>query len=114
MFCCACKLIRRLRTGFVILLNSVPIYWFSKKQGSCEVSAFGSEFVAMRQRCEYIRGLLRKLQIIGISVNNPTIIYSNKQSVLWNISVPDSALKKRKQLPWLIIIAERGFLGTNG
>ena len=28
--------IRRSRTGFVILLNGAPIYWKSKKQTSCE------------------------------------------------------------------------------
>ena len=44
-----CKLTRRSRTGFIIFLNSSPIYWYSKKQGSCEVSTFGSEFVAMKQ-----------------------------------------------------------------
>ena len=29
-----CKLTRRSRTGFVVYLNSDPIYWYSKKQGS--------------------------------------------------------------------------------
>ena len=31
-----CKGTRRSRTGFTIYLKSSPIYWFSKKQGSCE------------------------------------------------------------------------------
>jgi len=48
---------RRSRTGFIIFLNSAPIYWYSKKQGSCETSTFGSEFIAMKSCCEYIRGL---------------------------------------------------------
>ena len=61
-----CKLTRRSRTGFIVYLNSTPIYWFSKKQGSCEISTFGSEFVAMRQCCEYIRGLRYKLRMMGI------------------------------------------------
>ena len=91
----ACKLTRRSRTGFVIFINSAPIFWFSKKQGSCEVSTFGSEFVAMRQCCEYIRGFRYKLRMMGIPVNNPAIIYGDNQSVLWNTSVPDSTLKKK-------------------
>ena len=43
---------RRSRTGFVVFLNQSPIYWYSKKQGSCETSTFGSEFVAMKQACD--------------------------------------------------------------
>ena len=52
---------RRSRTGFLIFLNNAPIYWFFKKQGSCETSGFGSEFIAMKSCCEYARGLRYKL-----------------------------------------------------
>ena len=38
----------RSRTGFVIFLNSSPIYWYSKKQTSVETSTFGSEFIAIK------------------------------------------------------------------
>ena len=48
---------RRSRTGFIIYLNSAPIYWHSKKQNSVESSSFGSEFIAMKHCCEYICGL---------------------------------------------------------
>ena len=51
------KVIRRSRTGFVIFLNTEPIYWISKKQTSCETSSFGSEFCAMKQAKEYVREL---------------------------------------------------------
>ncbi len=50
-------LTRRSRTGLIVFLNGAPIYWSSKKQTSCETSTFGSEFVAMKQATEYIRGL---------------------------------------------------------
>ena len=86
---------RRSRTGFIVYLNSTTIYWLSKKQGSCEISTFGSEFVAMRQCCEYVRGLRYKLRMMGIPVNNPTFIYGDNQSVLWNTTVPESSLKKK-------------------
>ena len=56
-----CKVTRRSRTGFIVYLNSAPIYFLSKKQGSCETSAFGSEFIAMKQCCEYLRGLRHNL-----------------------------------------------------
>ena len=32
---------------------------------------------------------------MGILVNNPTFIYSDNQSVLWNTTVPESSLKKK-------------------
>ena len=52
---------RKSRTGFIILLNNPPIYWSSKKQGGIETSAYGSEFMAMKQCCEYLRGLRYKI-----------------------------------------------------
>ena len=51
---------RRSRTGLLIYLNCALVYWWSKKQTSVESSSFGSEFVAMKQCCEYIRGLRYK------------------------------------------------------
>ena len=90
-----CKITRRSRTGFLVYINSAIVYAFSKKQGSCETSTFGSEFVAMRQCCEYIRGLRYKLRMMGIPVNNPTFVMGDNQSVLWNTTVPDSTLKKK-------------------
>ena len=32
---------------------------------------------------------------MGIPVNNPAFIYSDNQSVLWNMTDPDSTLKKK-------------------
>jgi hypothetical protein len=86
---------RRSRTGFIIFLNSAPIYWFSKKQTSVETSSFGSEFIAMKQCCEYIRGLRYKLRQMGIAINNCTYIFGDNKSVLVNSSQPHSQLKKK-------------------
>jgi len=86
---------RRSRTGFIIFLNNAPIYWFSKKQTSCERSSFGAEFIAMKTCCEYVRGLRYKLRMMGIPVNLPTYIFCDNKSVLANASVPHSSLKKK-------------------
>ena len=51
------KVTRPSRTGFIISLNSAPIFWFSKKQGSCEKITLGRDFVAMKKCCEYLHGL---------------------------------------------------------
>ncbi len=85
----------RTRTGFIVLLNGAPIYWSSKKQSSCETSTFGSEFVAMKQATEYIRGLRYKLRMMGITVDEPAFVFRDNQSVLANTTAPGSRLKKK-------------------
>ena len=88
---------RRSRTGFLIYLNSAPVYWMSKKQTSVETSSFGSEFIAMKQCTEYIRGLRYKLRMMGIPCTDPSFIFGDNQSVLANTTAPDSTLKKKSQ-----------------
>jgi len=88
---------RRSRTGFLIYLNSALVHFTSKKQTSVESSSFGSEFIAMKQCCEYIRGLRYKLRMMGIPVHGPAYIYGDNQSVLANTTIPDSTLKKKSQ-----------------
>ena len=89
------EITRRSRTGFVVFLNSAPIYWMSKKQTSCETSTFGSEFIAMKQATEYARGLRYKLRMMGIPVDEPTWMFGDNQSVLCNTTSPASTLKKK-------------------
>ena len=88
---------RRSRTGFLVYLNSALVYWSSKKQTSVKSSSFGSEFIAMKQCCEYIRSLRYKLRMMGILVEGPAYIHGDNQSVLCNASRPDSTLKKKSQ-----------------
>ena len=88
-------LTRRSRTGFLIYLNNAPIYWYSKKQTTIETSTFGSEFVAMKIATEYIRGLRYKLRTMGIRIDQPTFVYGDNQSVLKNVTLPESTLKKK-------------------
>jgi hypothetical protein len=88
---------RRSRTGFLVFINSALVYWLSKKQTSVESSSFGSEFIAMKQCCEYIRGLRYKLRMLGIPCDGPAYVYGDNQSVLANTSIPDSTLKKKSQ-----------------
>ena len=89
------RITRRSRTGFMVMLNNAPIYWFSKKQTSCETSTFGSKFVAMKIFCEYLKGLWIRLRQMGMLVQNPCYVYGDNQSVLCNTCIPDSMLKKK-------------------
>ncbi len=79
-----------------MFLNNAPIYWMSKRQGGVETATFGSEFVAMKQACEYIRGLRYKLRMMGIPVDEPTFVFGDNQSVLCNTTAPASTLKKKQ------------------
>ena len=88
---------RHSRTGFLVYLNSAPIYWMSKKQAGVETSSFGSEFTAMKQCTEYLRGLRYKLRMMGIPCEGPAFVYGDNQSVLANTTIPDSTLKKKSQ-----------------
>ena len=88
---------RRSCTGFLVYLNSALVHWSSKKQTSVESSSFGSEFIAMKQCCEYIHGLRYKLRMMGIPVEGPAYIHGDNQLVLCNTSRPDSTLKKKSQ-----------------
>ena len=91
------SLTRRSWTGFIFMLNNAPIYWHSKKQMRVETSTFGSEFMAMKQATYYLRGLRYKLRMFGIPVDETVFIYGENQSVLINVSAPESTLKKKSQ-----------------
>ena len=88
---------RRSRSGFIVYINSAPVYWFSKKQTAVESSSFGSEFCAMKLCCEYLRGLRYKLRMMGIPIHGPVYLFGDNQSVLANTSIPESQLKKKSQ-----------------
>ena len=63
---------RRSVTGILILLNSTPIRWYSKRQNTIESSTYGSEFVAARiakdmiVEWRYCRFHLKRLVFTGL------------------------------------------------
>lgn len=60
-----------------------------------KTSTFGSEFLAMKACCEYLRGHRYKLRMMGISLEHPCFVYGDNKSVLCNTTMPDSMLKKK-------------------
>ena len=86
---------RRSHTGFIIFIGRAPIVWYSKKQNTIESSAFGSEFVALKDATEANRALHYKLRMLGIHVDGPTNTFSDNNSVVTNVSSPESTLKKK-------------------
>jgi hypothetical protein len=86
---------RRSRTGFVIYLNMAPLMWFSKRQPTVESSAFGEEFVAMKNCIETCQGLLYNLRIMGVALSGPTFVYWDNMYIVHNIHRTKSVLKKK-------------------
>ena len=80
---------------------------------SVESSSFSAEFIAMKQCCEYLRGLRNKLQMMGIPVETPIYVYGDNQSVLANMMIPDSALKNKLQsIAYRLSLKEQGINGV--
>jgi hypothetical protein len=86
---------RRSRTGVLLYLQSAPIVWYTKQQGSIEISSFGSEFTAMKTGIELIVGLRYKLRMMGVPLEGPTRIRADNMSVVNNCSCPESQLRKK-------------------
>ena len=89
------KLTRRSCSGFIILLHMAPIYYCSKRQNKFETYTFGSDFMAIKLACEYIRGLLYKLRMTGIPFFDTCYVYGDNKLVSYNTTLPESTLKKK-------------------
>ena len=53
--------------------------------------------VAMKQACEFVRGLGYKLRMMGIPVDKPSFMFGDNQSMLANTANPGSTIKKKSQ-----------------
>ena len=78
-----------------MFLNSDPVFVYSKKKGSYEMSIFSSEFIVMTSCCEQLRGLRHECRMFGIPVKHPSYVFGDNQSILSNSSKPHSFLKKK-------------------
>ncbi len=61
----------------------------------------------MKQATEYARGLRYKLQMMGMTVDEPTFVFGDNQSVLANTTAPVSTLKKKSNAIAYHFIQER-------
>ena len=86
---------RRSVTGFVVLANGVPFYWHSKEQNTIETSTFGSEIVASRIAAEKLLEYRYKLQMMGVPIDGPSLLFGDNKPVITSCSVLSTTLKKR-------------------
>jgi len=90
-----CHAMRHLHMGVLIYANCVPIIWFSKWQNTVKASTFSSEYIALRITVELIKGLRYKLLMLGIPIEESTIIFCDNQAVVVNSTHSKSTLKKK-------------------
>jgi Reverse transcriptase (RNA-dependent DNA polymerase) len=86
---------RRSQTGILILINSAPIIWYSKRQNTVEASTFGSEFTAMKNAIELIEAMRYKLRMFGVPIEGSTNVFCDNEAVCKNTTLPESTLKKK-------------------
>ena len=72
----------------MIFMKMAMINWHTKKQATVEGAVFGSEFVAMKQGVEALRGIIFKLRMMGVKIDYPTYVYGDNMSVIHNTSKP--------------------------
>ena len=84
------KVTMRSRTGIFITLNGAPVVWYSNRQNTVVSSTFGSDFVALHVATEMCQAMRYKLQMFGVTVDGPTSVMCDNQSVQMNISIPTS------------------------
>ena len=90
-----CTATRRSTTGIVVFVNSIPIRWQSKRQGTVEASTHGAEMVAARIATDAAVELRYGLRMLGVRLDGPTTMLCDNQSVVVNTSVPSSVLRKK-------------------
>ena len=61
---------RQIITGFLIFLGSAPIFYYSKRQNTVEISIYGSEIFAMRILIEHLLVIHYKIQMVCMEVEN--------------------------------------------
>ena len=67
----------------------------SKKQPTIETSVFGSEFFAMKNVMEALRGICYKLRMTGVTLSRCSCVYGYNMSVIHNTQQPESTLRKK-------------------
>ena len=88
-------LTRRSQSGILILCNSAPMYWYTKKQNTVEASTYGPKLVASCLVADLVASFCYKLRISGIPVIGPSNIFCDNESLHRNVSFADSILKKK-------------------
>jgi len=90
-----CLQTRRSTASNLLFINNTPVRWYSKRQQTVESSAYGSEMVAGRIAVEHAVELRYILRMLGVPVKGATLLFGDNESMVKNVTLPQSTLKKR-------------------
>jgi hypothetical protein len=89
------KLTRRSTTGIILLINNAPIAWLSRQQKTVETSNYGSELIAAQITVDLLIEMRYKLRMLGIQLEESSMMVGDNMAVIINTSLPYSSLKKK-------------------
>lgn len=81
-------------TGTLLCVNNTPLIWYIKRQKTVETSTYGSELVSARVAVELVIEVRYKLRMLGVPLEETSLLIGDKMSVILNITLPSSMLKK--------------------
>jgi hypothetical protein len=91
------KVTRRSVSSIVLLINNTPIVFKSSRQKTVETSTYGSEMVAARIAVDMIIEMRYKLRMLGVPIEDQSVLVGDNLSVILSTTIPSSNLKKKHQ-----------------
>ena len=82
-------------TGILLYVNNTPVIWYTKRQKTVETSTYGSELVAARVAVELVMEVRYKLRMLGVSLEETSLLIGDNMSIILNTTLPSSMLKKK-------------------
>jgi hypothetical protein len=86
---------RRSVTGILLLINNIPVKWYSKRQNTVETSTYGAELVALRIAVKAATEFQYTLRMMGIPIHGPSQILGDNRSIVLSTTLTSSTLKKK-------------------
>ena len=86
---------RRSVTGILLLLDNTPLVWVCKRQRTVETSTYGAELVAAKMAVDLIIKIRYKLRMLGVVLEETSVLLGDNMSVILNTTIPSSSLKKK-------------------
>ena len=82
-------------TGILLCVNNTPLIWYTKRQKTVETSTYGSELVAARVAVELVIEVRYKLRMLGVPLEETSLLIGDNMSVVINTTLPSSMLRKK-------------------
>ena len=73
---------RQSRSGILITVNGMPVYWSSKRQGVIALSSAEAEMYAGGEAIKWLKHIIYLLEEIGIHTERPCQVYSDSKALI--------------------------------